>query len=166
MDFSREPHVRIYPKGTQTSAIWGFHGRQLMNALVGVADRAGVIELPHELSELKGDLEAATAGVLDCPDVVYVREHLPKIMEHGAVRHVTVEREVEKEAADGNKRIEMVVFHYLVLDRYHEAQYGNVNKTLSNMLSERKRKDTDRAIKLGLIESPFWWTEKEVEGAA
>jgi hypothetical protein len=151
MDFTREPFVKIYTTVSPKARLWGFHGRQLMNALIVAADKAGVIDLPAELRE---DLPAAVASVLGCPDAAWVREHLPKIMEHKSVEEMIGEPD-----DDG------VEPHYLVINRYHEGQYGGVSKTLSNAMSERKRKDTDRAIELGIIEPPFWWTEKE-EGAA
>ena len=152
MDFSREPFVKIFTTVSPTARLWGFHGRQLMDALVKVADKAGIIDLPEELRE---DLAAAVASVLGCPDVAWVREHLPKLMEHGSAEEIVGESMSTTGVDDG------VEPHYLVLTRYHEAQYGGVSKTLSNAMSDRKRKDTDRAIELGIIEPPFWWTEQE-----
>ncbi len=149
MDFSRTPYVKIYSGVSPTSTLWGFFGRMLMDALVKAADRAGVIDLPPEL---RGDLHAAVASILGCPDVAWVREHLPKIMEHGSVVHITLDGD------DGDAE-------YLVLMRYHEGQYANMDPSFSTMWSKRKRRDTERAIDLGLIEAPFWWREKE-EGAA
>lgn len=154
MDFTKEPHVRIYTTVSPTARLWGFFGRALMDQLVKAADRAGVIELPEEL---KGDLPAAVASAIHCPNTTWMREWLPKIMEHGAARHVVIENDDE----DGPEEA-----HYLVLTRYHEAQYATISKTLSNTMSERKRKDTERAIELGIIEPPFWWTDREEEGAA
>lgn len=143
MDFSREPFVRIYTGVTPTARTWGFWGRVLMDELVKHADKAGVVELPGELQE---DLPVAVASVVGCEDIEWIRKYLPKLLDHGAAQ-------VRGEG------------QYLVLTRYHEAQYSNVDSNFSNTCSRRKKRDTERAIELGLIAPPFWWTERE-EGAA
>ncbi len=134
MDFGNEHSVRIYPKVSPTARLWGFFGRCLMDQLVKTADRAGVIDLPDELVD---DLHAAVASTIHCPEVDWVRNFLPKLMEHGAVIH----REVEGK-------------HYLVLPRYYEAQYCKINTTASKRASDAKKRDVERATSLGLIELP------------
>ncbi len=143
MDFSQNPHVRIYTTVTPTAKLWGFYGRVLMEQLVKAADRAGVIPLVPELRER--DLSNAVAFAIECPDVEWVTEHLPKLLADEAV----------VESDDGA---------VLVVTKYHEAQYSNVEKSLSNKLSESKRKDTQAAVEAGYIEAPEWYTEREETG--
>ncbi len=134
MEFGNEPFVRIYTTVSPTARLWGFFGRCLMDQLVKVADRAGVIDLPAELAD---DLDAAVASVIHCPDTSWIREYLPKLMEHGSVVH----REVEGS-------------HYLVVPRYHEAQYCKSSVAQSKRNYEAKKRAIERATALGLIESP------------
>jgi len=134
MEFHNEPFVRIYTTVSPTARLWGFFGRCLMDQLVKAADRAGVIDLPEELA---ADLPAAVASLIHCEDTAWVRKYLPKIMEHGSVAHA--ER-------DGS--------HYLVIPRYHDGQYCNMGGAQSKRNYESKKRDTERAISLGLIEAP------------
>ncbi len=101
-----------------------------MHELVRKADRAGVIFLPEDL---KDDLPAAVSVMIDCPDVDWVREHLPKLMDHGAV--------VLSE--DG---------HRLILTRYCAAQYAGISTALSKKMSERKQREMAEALDRGDIE--------------
>lgn len=143
MDFSREPYVRIYPGVGKTSQQWGFFGRQLMDALVRDADRAGVLEL--DATMVADSLEAAVAAALRCPDPAWVGEHLPKLIDHGAVV--------------------LVKEHYLIVMRYHEAQYEGTHSSTTTLLSRRKKRDTERAIELGLISPPQWYLDLQEKKA-
>jgi hypothetical protein len=131
MDFSREESVKIYRTDSATARVWGFFGSVLMHEIVRRADRAGVIYLP-ELS----DLFVSVAAALDCPDVKFIADNLPKLLMHGAVRH-------QDDA--------------LIVEKYHEAQYTVQATTVSSAVSKRKRKDVQKAIDKGLINPPFWW---------
>lgn len=135
MDFTKEPHVRIFTTVSPTARTWGFFGRMLMDALIKAADRAGVVDLAPELV---GDLPRAVASAIHCEDIEWVRTHLPRLME-GPVPAVELRKEV-----------------YLVLPRYHEGQYSNIDPLFSTAASRRKFRDTERAIHLGIIEMPFW----------
>ena len=139
MDFSNTFHVRIYTEITPTAKLWGFFGRMLMDALVQSTDRAGVIALADELRE---DPEAALAVAIDCPDVQFVRDHLPQLLLRGSVRWTK----------DGEA---------LVVENYHMAQYGNMQAKLSRRLLVAKRRATERAIEQGWIEPPFWWDDTD-----
>src|SRR5690606_20237940 len=107
VNFSDEDFVRIYVRFSATARIWGFFGRMLMDAMVKAADPAGIVWLPEDV-ELLDDRFLALASVLECPDVGWVREHLPKIEEHGAVIYEQLE--------DGR--------HYFFIPRYYSAQYS------------------------------------------
>lgn len=137
MDFTNTSYVRIYVPPSPTGRLWGFFGRMLMDELIKRSDRAGVIELAPELAE---DLAAAVAVAIDCPDVDFVREHLPKLTSHGAA--------VQKG-------------HYLVLPRYHEGQYATAHRNQRTKDSRAKLADTERAIALGLIKSPRWYLDRQ-----
>lgn len=144
MDFSRSRSVHIYSEVTPTRRLWGFFGNCLWDQLVKHADRAGVLALPEEL---QGDLPAAVASVIGCDDAQWVRQYLPKLMEHGSL----------DVSSDGS---------VLVLRNYHDAQYGGIDKAFSTRESERKMKDTRRAIEAGYIEPPSWWLERVGDDAA
>lgn len=116
----------------------------MWDQLVKHADRAGVIDLPEELRD---DLPAAVASVIGCDDAQWVRNYLPKVMEHGSL----------EKSRDGSA---------LVLCNYHAAQYGGVDKKFSTQESARKMNDTRRAIDNGHIEPPDWWKERAGDDAA
>lgn len=133
MNFSEEPHVRIYTTVSPTSRTWGFFGRMLMDALVKVSDSAGVIELPEELLE---DLPTAVASVLACPDVEWVEKYLSKLM------------------TGPRPSVELRQERFLVLPRYIEAQYAKVSPNCSARMSRKKSKDIAQAVESGLIDAP------------
>jgi hypothetical protein len=141
MDFENEPFVKIYTNETPTVRYWGFWGTVLMEQLVKKANRAGVIELPGDLSH---DLCAAVAGIIGCGSehIEWVRKYLPSLLDHGAVT------EIEENDTK-----------YLVLSRYHEAQYGGVDVKFSKRWSAQKQKETEAAVEAGVIEPPFWWKD-------
>ena len=138
MDFENEPFVKIYTTETPTVRYWGFWGTVLMEQLVKKANRAGVISLPTALGE---DLCAAIAGIIGSgqENIDWVRKYLPGLLEHGAVQ--------EGEDANGK---------YLVLTRYHEAQYKGIDPKFSKKWSAQKLKDTEEAVESKRIASPFW----------
>ena len=140
MDFSTEPYVKIYSRETPTARYWGFWGVVLMEQLVKKANRAGVVALPQALVE-EGDLAAAIAGVIGCgqDSVEWVRKYLPPLLEHGALR----------EAIGPDEETT-----YLVLTRYHEAQFGGMDTKFSKRWSAQKLKDTEEAVALGIIDQP------------
>jgi hypothetical protein len=147
MDFESEPFVKIYTAESPTVRYWGFWGAILMEQLVKKANRAGVLEIPAALHDEK-DLAPAVAGVIGCghDGVDWVRKHLPSLLDHGAL--------IVIEGTDGKK--------YLVITRYHDAQYSSIDTRFSKRWSVQKIKETGEAIDLGIIEPPFWWkTEKE-----
>lgn len=132
MDYTRASFVKIYTEIRPTARLFGFHGRMLMEQLVKSANRAGVLKLPEELLE---DIPAAVASVIECPDVPWVEEHLPKILRHGSV-------EIKGE--------------HLILRNYHSAQYSPVHNSQSTKASKAKTNQTVEAVEAGLIEVPFW----------
>lgn len=147
MDFESEPFVKIYTTESPTVRYWGFWGAVLMEQLVKKANRAGVLEVPQALFD-EEDLAPAVAGLIGCghDSVDWVRKHLPGLLDHGALSIVV---------ARDDKR-------YLVITRYHEAQYNGVGQKFSKRWSAQKIRETELAIELGIIESPFWWkVEKE-----
>lgn len=148
MDFETEPFVKIYTTETPTVRYWGFWGTVLMEQLVKKANRAGVISLPTALRE---DLSAAVAAIVGCGSehIEWVRKYLPPLLEHGAVR------EVEDETGK-----------YLVITRYHEAQYSGIDPKFSKKWSAQKLKDTDDAIEANRIEPPTWWKALEEKKSA
>lgn len=145
MDFSDEPSVKIYTTETLTVRSWGFWGTVLMEQLVKKANRAGVIELDGDMLKSMG-LPSVVAAVIGCGqnEVAWVEEYLPCVLEHGSVQQI--------EGKSGKP--------YLVVTRYHEAQYGKVGNKLSKRLSAQKLRDTEAAGREGLIDKPRWWPKK------
>lgn len=141
MDFSNEPYVRIYTTITPTGRAWGFFGRCLMDQLIRAADRAGVIDLDPELSDLS--LEMAVAVAIECGDTEWVKRHLPSLMATDSVQVMT---------HDGRT--------YLFLPKYIEAQTTNQSKSQSSRNYNEKRKALKRASELGFID-----VEEEAESA-
>lgn len=139
MDFCTTPSVKIYTDLSPTAKLWGFFPVALMRTLVCESDAAGVLELDERLAQ--EDLHAAVALAIKCPDVEWVRVHLPKLLADGAV-------EVRRE-------------RYLVLPRYLEGQYSSTHPSLSQAMSRRKYRDVRRAVSLGLVERPCWIEEEE-----
>lgn len=139
MDYPNTPHVRIHTDITPTGRYLGFFGRCLMDQLLKTCNRAGILKLP---GELKDDPYAAVAVAIDCPDVEWVREYLPRLEARSSVRWVD------------DKRI-------LVLPNYHEGQYSTINGPLASRLSKQKFADTEEAMEHGWIEKPQWLIDHE-----
>ena len=133
MDFSNEPYVRIYTTITPTGRAWGFFGRCLMDQLIRVADRAGVIDLDPELADLSLDMAVAVA--IECGEPEWVKQHLPSLM-----------------ATDSVRVMEHDGCVYLFLPKYIEAQTTNQSKSQSSRNYNEKRKAMKRAAEMGFIE--------------
>lgn len=143
MDFSNTPHVLVHTEISPTGHYLGFFGRCLVDQLLKCCNRAGVLILPEELRD---DPPAAVAVAISCPDIDWVRVHLPRLLE----------REVVALSKDGAA---------LILPRYHDGQYGNMSPSLMSRMSRMKYVDTEFALKKRWIRRPRWYKEKLARSA-
>ena len=78
VDWSNARYVRLYTRDSVTWSLWPWEARALFCFLLRKVDRAGVLDLGGN------DPARAVAAVVGMP-LAMVKEHLPAIIESGAV---------------------------------------------------------------------------------
>jgi len=97
VDWSNERYVRLYTRDSVTWSLWPWEARALFCFLLRKVDRAGVLDLGGN------DPARAVAAVVGMP-LAMVKEHLPAIIESGAVESVTIRNMMSRSVTHRHSR--------------------------------------------------------------